>query len=83
MWEDVEKQENFPVSAGFVITTQWCKSKSITTQPPHSYMVEEGAYGQTPNLDRRKTLVPATKKFSQSGTYFFTFFSILQQIIRK
>ena len=60
-----------------------CKSKSITTQPPHSYMVEEEAYGQTPNLDRRKTLVPATKKFSQNGTYFFTFFSILQQIIRK
>ena len=60
-----------------------CKSKSITTQPPHSYMVEEGAYGQTPNLDRRKTLVPATKKFSQNDTYFFTFISIVQQIIRK
>ena len=36
VWEDVEGQEIFPVSAWFELTT-----KGITTQPPHTLQLEE------------------------------------------
>ena len=51
-----------------------CKSKSITTQPPHSYMVEEGAYGQTPNLDHRKNISASYKKVFSKWYILFHIF---------
>ena len=38
MWEeDVQGQENFPVSAGLNLQPWGCESKSITTQPHHTH----------------------------------------------